>query len=326
MRSYLAILILLVCYSCKENKHQIIEDEGAILMENEPHIYPTDKPYIIVLGIAQDAGFPQASCKKSCCKLVWKNFNSRKMVSCLALVDPVSQKSWMFDATPDFKEQQYYLEQTLQTSLEGIFLTHAHMGHYTGLMHLGREAIGAKEVPVFAMPRLRKYLAENGPWSQLVDLNNISLQSMEHDSTIRLSESISVTPYLVPHRGEFSETVGYYIKVQDKQALFIPDIDKWHLWDRDIAEEVQKVNYAFLDGTFYKNGEIPGRDMSKIPHPFIEESLETFKDLSDEQKSKVYFIHFNHTNPILQAESLAQQEVKEIGLNIAEEFAVYLMH
>ncbi len=286
---------------------------------------PTDSaPFLVVLGTAQDAGYPQAACKKECCQKVWSGKVTKKLVSCLGLVDPVSGSSWIFDATPDFKEQLHIVEQlplgSAETApqLSGIFLTHAHMGHYTGLMDLGREAMGAKEVPVYAMPRMKNYLTNNGPWSQLVSLQNISLQSLKEDSTIQLNAQLSVTPFLVPHRDEFSETVGFKIQGPKHSALFIPDIDKWSKWGRSINDEIKKVDYAFLDGTFFQNGELPGRDMSLIPHPFVEESLARFSSLSPADKAKVYFIHFNHTNPLLQEGSVAQQQVESAGFSIAK--------
>lgn len=278
--------------------------------------------YLQVLGIAQDAGFPQINCQKSCCRPLWSAPSARKMVSCLGLIHSLEAKAWMFDATPDFKDQHHQLLQgqtEASLSLAGIFLSHAHMGHYTGLMHLGREAMGAKAVPVYTMPRMQSYLKNNGPWSQLVDLKNIDLHPLKADSVIALNKELTVNPLVVPHRDEFSETIGFLMQSPSKKALFIPDIDKWHLWDRDIVQLIQEVDYAFLDGTFFENGEIPGRDMSEIPHPFIEESMQLFASLSSEDKAKVHFIHFNHTNPILQANSKARKLVKEKGFRIAEE-------
>jgi pyrroloquinoline quinone biosynthesis protein B len=172
---------------------------------------------------------------------------------------------------------------------------------------------------------MKDYLENNGPWSQLVDLKNIEIQRLKNDSTIILNENIQVTPLRVPHRDEFSETVGYRIRGKEKTALFIPDIDKWHLWERDILEEIRKVDYAFLDGSFYQNGEIKGRDMSQIPHPFLEESMDLFKDLPKEEKSKIYFIHFNHTNPVLQKDSEAKNHILEMGYQIAYEGQVIAM-
>ncbi len=277
-------------------------------------------PNITVLGVAQDAGYPQANCKKDCCKPVWKGEVPRKHVSCIALIDPPNNKAWIFDATPDFKDQLYQLQQAYPgIDLAGIFLTHAHIGHYTGLMHLGREAMGAKEIPVFAMPTMKKYLESNGPWSQLVHLKNIQVHSLRADSTIIIGEHFKITPTQVPHRDEYSETVGFKIQGLQKSALFIPDIDKWQKWDRDILEQIRKTDIAFLDGSFFENGEIPGRDMSLIPHPFIEESMEVFSPLQEKEKSKVHFIHFNHTNPVLNSNSKAYQEVIQNGFKISAE-------
>ncbi len=285
-----------------------------------------DGPFVIVLGIAQDAGYPQAGCYKDCCREVWKLPSKRRSVSCIAIVDPKEEKAWMVDATPDFKDQAWRLENLLPgraLNLAGIFLTHAHIGHYTGLMHLGREVMGAKEMPVYAMPRMKSFLENNGPWSQLVSLQNISLRNLAADSTVILSKRIKVTPMPVPHRDEFSETVGYKIEGSEKSLLFIPDIDKWHLWEKDIVTEVKQIDHALLDGSFYQNGEIPGRDMSEIPHPFVVESMEIFKRLSKEEKAKIHFIHFNHTNPVLLENSEARKNVLGNGFRVCEEGEVF---
>ena len=282
----------------------------------------SESPFVVVLGIAQDAGYPQAGCQKDCCKMVWKHPNMRRLVSCIAIIDPKEEKAWMIDATPGFKDQLYRLENVIpgrSMNLAGIFLTHAHIGHYTGLMHLGREVMGAKKTPVYTMPRMAGFLNNNGPWSQLVGLENISLRNLSADSTVILNERIKVTPMSVPHRDEFSETVGYKIHGPRKSLLFIPDIDKWHLWEKDIVEEVKIIDHALLDGTFFQNGEIPGRDMSEIPHPFIMESMEVFKGLPTMEKSKIHFIHFNHTNPVLLENSRARKSVLGEGFGICEE-------
>ena len=232
----------------------------------------------------------------------------------------------MIDATPDFREQSWRLENLLPgktLNLAGIFLTHAHIGHYTGLIHLGREVMNADKLPVFAMPGMRSFLENNGPWSQLVRLQNISLRKLSADSAVILNQRIKITPLPVPHRDEFSETVGFKIEGPQKSLLFIPDIDKWNLWEKDIVKEVKSADHALLDGSFYQNGEIPGRDMSEIPHPFIVESMVTFQDLSLKEKARIHFIHFNHTNPVLLENSKARKSVSENGLGICEEGMVF---
>lgn len=312
--SFLILLIIIFLSSCTST-------------EKEPPSKPSSsiesEQYLMVLGNVQDAGYPQIGCMKACCKEHWNPAAQKKMITSLGIVDRKNQKTWLFEASPDFKYQTKLLSDQInpnQFSLpNGVFLTHGHIGHYVGLMHLGREAMGANKVPVYAMPRMKNYLETNGPWSQLVALNNIDLQTLKADSLIVLSKEIQVVPFVVPHRGEYTETVGYRIISPKKKILFIPDIDKWNQWERDIIKEIQAADIALLDATFFKNGEVGNRDMSEIPHPFVEESMKLFAKLSKEDRAKVHFIHFNHTNPILQEDSVAKEEVLEKGYNIAEE-------
>ncbi|MDX1517284.1 MAG: hypothetical protein R3288_10615, partial [Woeseiaceae bacterium] len=98
-----------------------------------------------------------------------------------------------------------------------------------------------------------------------------------------------------------------------------PDIDKWSKWDVDIREVIRSVDYALLDATFYADGEIPGRDMSEIPHPFVEESMALFDSLTDAEKKRVIFIHMNHTNPLLRDDSSEQDVVHKRGFRVAHE-------
>ena len=300
-------------FSCTSKK------EENILSKSTSKVEIPNTAYVMVLGVAQDAGYPQMNCKKDCCRAAWENPSLQRNTSCLAILDPTTNDQWIIDATPNIKEQLQLLKSKTGTEkINGVLLTHAHIGHYTGLMHLGREVMGTNNTPVFAMPRMKKFLEENGPWNQLVELKNISLQALKSDSTINLNENIKVTPFLVPHRDEFSETVGYKIMINNKSLIFIPDIDKWERWATDINELIQKVDYAFLDATFYKNGEL-SRDMSKIPHPFVQESMELFSTLTKTDKKKVHFIHFNHTNPLLIEASSAKNEVLKNGFNLAKE-------
>ena len=279
-------------------------------------------PYLKILGIAQDAGYPQAGCELDCCLPYWEGKETKRLSVSLGLVDPSENKTWMIEATPDLKEQVHALKFGAEFSLEGVFITHAHIGHYTGLIHLGREVMGAKGTPVYVMSRMRKFLEDNGPWEQLITLENIELRLLASDSTIQLSNQLSITPYLVPHRDEYSETVGFKIEGPQKSVLFIPDINKWEVWERDIVEEIKNVDLAFIDGSFYQNGELPNRDMSEIPHPFIEESMKLFSPLSAADKDKIYFIHFNHTNPVMRDTPEASAVLKQ-GYNLAEEGSVF---
>lgn len=288
---------------------------------------PGDRPYLVVLGVAQDGGFPHAGCTKPCCKSAWVDPSVARSVSCVAVVDPSSKQRWIFDATPDFRHQLKRLDQFLpveqQPGLDGVLLTHAHIGHYAGLMYLGREALGANRVPVYAMPRMRDFLTHHGPWSQLVELENIILRPLERDLEIGLNQRLTVKALVVPHRDEFSETVAFLIRGPKRSALFLPDIDKWSRWGTRIEQVIADVDVALVDGTFYDNDELPNRDMSEIPHPFIVESMQRFADLPPAERAKIRFIHLNHSNPALRPDSQAAKAVRDRGFGLARETEVH---
>ncbi|MFK7783708.1 MAG: MBL fold metallo-hydrolase [Crocinitomicaceae bacterium] len=324
MKFVYLFLLTLITLSCSE---EIGTSETSL--DEQPEIAEISSTSIVILGTTQDAGFPQVACKKDCCKDVFGHPELHGMVSSLGLIDVPNRKTYIFDATPDIVDQMKSLtaRETRRENefVDGIFLTHGHIGHYTGLMYLGKEATDADKVPVYTMPRMKDFLTNSGPWSQLVSRENIELKAMQDQISVKLSDEVKVTPFLVPHRDEFSETVGFFIEGPQKTALFIPDIDKWERWDKDIVEQIKEVDYAFLDATFFSGKEINNREISQIPHPFIIESFETFKDLSDEDKEKIVFIHFNHTNPVLNPDSEESKEVLDKGYRIARRGDVFAL-
>ena len=270
---------------------------------------------IKILGVVQDGGFPHLGNNKTCCE----NIYQKKFVTSIMLINNENNESYLFDASPDINQQLNFMGDRINKDLKGIFLTHAHIGHYTGLMFFGREALNSNLINVFAMPRMKKFLETNGPWSQLVKLNNIKLIQIHSESVFSLSDQIRITPFEVPHRGEFSETVGYKIHGPNKTALFIPDIDKWYLWEKSIVDEIRKVDYALIDATFYDSKEVNYRDISEIPHPFVIETMSLFNNSSKKEKSKIYFIHLNHTNPLLDEKSKEFNDIINKGYNVAYE-------
>lgn len=283
--------------------------------------------FAVVLGNAQDAGFPQSNCKKDCCKKAWANPELRRFATSIAIVDKKNKSKLLFECSPHYPDQIHYLDRMLEEQvrtfdLKGIFLTHAHVGHYAGLIHLGREVEGSQQTPVFVMPRMREFLIGNGPWSQLVELKNISLRRLTAGEKTKVG-MFEITPLLVPHRDEFSETVGFRIQGPKKRILFLPDIDKWERWERRIEDEIRKVDIALLDGTFFDGKELPGRDMSRIPHPFVVESIKRFSRLPKKEKRKIHFIHLNHTNKLLQAGSKESMDLQRSGMKMAKQYQVF---
>lgn len=255
---------------------------------------------LVVLGIAQDAGIPQLGCDQDLCKSIREGRRKPERVASLGLVNRASGLSYLFDATPDMVSQLGTLNGGKPPN--AVLLTHGHIGHYTGLMYFGRESIDAKSVPVYGTQRMVRYLTDNGPWSQLVTRKNIDLRQLTPDAPVALEGGIRVTPFLVPHRDEFTDTVGYLIERAGHRAVFIPDIDQWSKWDRSIRHLVDSVDFAFLDGTFASANELPGRSISEVPHPLMPAT----RTLLAGTRAQVWFIHINHTNREIDARDVAR--------------------
>lgn len=270
-------------------------------------------PELRILGIAQDAGYPHVGCRRPCCLPAWSDPARRHLVSCLGLID--AGCGWLVDATPDLPEQLNLL-QAQGASLSGVLLTHGHIGHYTGLMYLGREGLGAHQVPVFVLPRMRRLLSDNAPWEQLLRLENIVLRGVHPGALVHLSPSLSFTPLLVPHRAEYTETAGYLIAGPRRRVLYVPDVDVW--WP-GIDALLETVDLALLDGTFFTAAEAPDRDPTEVPHPPISRSLERFAHLPAAVRARIRFIHLNHSNPALDPGSAAAAAIAQAGMGVARE-------
>lgn len=282
--------------------------------------FAQNQPHIIVLGIAQDGGYPHPGCQKECCQKAWSDPSLHRHVASLALVNPQTKQWWLFEATPDISEQ-LQLFQTLTSGLypylpAGVFVSHAHIGHYTGLMYFGREAMNSHEIPVYTLPKMRYFLDNHAPWSQLIQLKNIVQIPVDTSNAIQLCPEISVRTFTVPHRDELSETAGFLIKAAQKTYLFIPDIDKWEKWHTSIVNLVQNVDVAFLDATFYHINELPGRNIGEVPHPLVTETMALFQSELQATRSNVVFIHCNHTNVLLYNPA-AKEKVRQQGFRIA---------
>lgn len=264
-----------------------------------------------ILGITQDAGYPQAGCDMECCGSVKPEY-----VSSVAIHE--GNKFWLIDATPDFTAQIAMAQSSFpESELAGIFLTHAHIGHYTGLIYLGLEAMNTKDLPVYCLPRMADFLRTNGPWKQLVELENIKIIELQANTGTSLGSYVSITAIEVSHRDEYSETAAFLVASKKKKALYLPDIDKWEKWNMTLEGYLSIVDIALVDGTFFNADELPNRNIKEVPHPLVSETMVRLKDEKPANKSKIYFMHFNHTNPLLK-ESTEKALVEKEGFKIAK--------
>jgi pyrroloquinoline quinone biosynthesis protein B len=276
----------------------------------------------IVLGIAQDGGVPHIGCTQALCVEARRDPARRERVAALGLIDAAGAR-FLIDATPDIASQIESLNAgrgavERRRPVDGILLTHAHIGHYAGLMFLGREALGADRVPVYATARMARFLRDNSPWRELVTRGNIALTEITPGEEFAFGQ-FRVVAVSVPHRDELSDTVGYRVRGRQGAVLYVPDVDKWERWNRRLADEVAAVDIALLDGTFYSPDELPDRDVTKIKHPLITATMDLLEPLVKAGKVRVWFTHLNHSNPAFEKNGAARRAIEARGFRVVEE-------
>ncbi len=274
----------------------------------------------IVLGSAQDGGVPHAGCRCAHCEAARRDANLRRRSPCLALLHHDERKVFLIDAGPDFPEQLEELPADWRAGrnpVDGIFLSHAHIGHYAGLVHLGREVMSTSGLPVYCSERMASFLRQNGPWSLLVELGNIEIRVIAPGQTVQPAPGLSVKPLAVPHRAEFTDTLAFAVGGPNSRLLYLTDIDSWEQLQPPIEELVSGVDIALLDGTFYSTEELPGRDPAEVPHPPVAETVELLGGIAESGATRILFTHINHTNPLLDADGELLRRLRSRGFDIA---------
>jgi pyrroloquinoline quinone biosynthesis protein B len=284
-------------------------------------------PIVRVLGTAQDGGFPHAACACDRCRRARSDSATARRIASLAVVLPQSERVFLIDATPDVRAQLTTLsdlrppptDRVDRQPVDGILLTHAHIGHYLGLAFFGYEAIHSRDLPVIATPRMAEYLRTNGPWSQLVAFDNISLQELSPGRDLALGEQVTVTAVRAPHRDEYADTVGFLIAGPRRSLFYLPDTDSWHAWTPPVTEILDRVDIALLDGTFFSAAELPGRRVEEIGHPLIERSMDLLQSRVDADDLEVYFTHLNHSNPALDRDGETRRLIESRGFHVLDD-------
>ena len=227
------------------------------------------------------------------------------------------------DATPDLIWQLDLLKEDLGRTdrprqlrqPDGVFLTHAHMGHVGGLQQFGRESMGARDLPVYASAAMQELLLQSRLLGPTID--RFQFHTIEHGTPVSLGENLSVEPLSVPHRDEWGAgTFGYRIQGPERSVLYLPDIDRWEDWP-DADTVMRSVDVAIVDACFYSPDEIGGR--TDIPHPFVTDTLERFADIP----GQLVLTHLNHTNPLLDRAGEQRHQMLAAGFDIAETGSLY---
>ena len=280
--------------------------------------------FVYILGSVQDGGYPQTGCLKECCK----DLSSKKrFISSIAIIDKLMKQCWIIDISPDITYQLKMISEFIDDfnypSLSGLFLTHAHIGHYGGLMNFGLESMNVSNIPIYVFKRMEKFLRNNSIFNQMINNKNIVINTINDSKRINLNKRISIKGFLVPHRNELSETVGFNIKSERKSIIYLPDIDSWSEWKVDILDLIRSHDILILDGTFYDKSELKFRDIDKVPHPSILDSVELMNTLPVKERNKVFFTHLNHTNKALNQNSEEYKKIITSGYNILKDKNIF---
>ena len=281
---------------------------------------PKNSVTAVVLGIIQDAGLPHAGCVCQRCQKAWDDPAQIDYAACLGIVDTRFERTavWLIDATPDVKYQLNLLADVLGPHArrphrlkrpDGIFLTHAHMGHIGGLIQFGPEAMAVDQLPLCASPELCQLLMGTTLWTPM--LQHLNLMGFEKYHSLTLADGLEITAVPVPHRDEWQVgTYAYKIKGPQQSLLYLPDIDSWDEWP-DAEQQLRDVDIALVDASFYSRDELGGRD--PVAHPLVTDTIARFANLP----TKMVLTHINHTNPVLEIGSDAETAVLESGMQIA---------
>jgi len=277
---------------------------------------------VVVLGIAQDGGLPHVGCNKACCVRARKE-GWALMPACIAIHDRQDHKLLLVEATPGIGAQLGLLhrltgENRGRRPVDAVMITHAHIGHYTGLMHFGKEVAATEALPVHVSPRMAGFLRSNGPWGQLVQDQRIDIQEFTPGERFTPLPGIEVQAVPVPHRDEYSDTMAFRIFGPKRSVLFVPDVDSWDKQPGLLDSLLEDIDVAYIDGTFYDTKELPERIRSLIAHPPIVDSMKLLEARAKEKPGSIRFIHVNHTNPVI-TDNKIRKEIWAQGFRVARQ-------
>lgn len=274
---------------------------------------------VILLGTGQDGGLPQFGARIAPDMQARRDALAVRLGPSLCVLDD-DGRCLLIDASPDIKEQETrllqlpaYAARKPGNPFDAVLLTHAHMGHYVGLAHFGREAASTRDLPVYGTPAMCDFLRKHAPWEQLVKLGNIKLIEIAGGQSCQPWPGLNVRVFAVPHRGEYTDTLGVSI---NEKLLYVPDVDGWPQW-RDARKEVERHKVCLLDATFFSADELPGRNLNEISHPFVTDTLKFFDGL--QRGRRIVLTHFNHSNPICNPASPEARQVVNAGFELAQE-------
>lgn len=254
---------------------------------------------VTILGSGQDGGLPQVGARHRHDRRA-REGDLPERTAASVLVETEGARL-LLDAGPDLRVQWWPYEGLP----DAIALTHAHMGHYSGLVHLGQESADAEGIVCLVTEAMNRFLRGNEPWASLVDSGALTpVPGRRHRWA---GMTVQLVP--VPHRSELTDTAAISV---DGRLLYVPDIDDWNGWP-DARATIARHELAIVDGTFWSPDEIERAE--DVPHPPVPETLRLVEGV----RTRVVLTHLNHTNPLCDPTSPEARRVADAGMEIASD-------
>ena len=282
---------------------------------------------VTILGTAQDGGIPQAGCSCERCNEAHKDLKLRKYPVSLGIIGTDGSKH-IIEVTKNLSEQ-LMIWSTNGNELfipETVSITHLHLGHVEGIGQFGKPVMASKEVDVFLSHKNKNIFDERSDIKLMIEENNIRTHAKNFNQLFEPMQGcgFSLQFISIPHRSELGDTAAIIIKGNKRNILFMPDQDSWketlEYYSKENIREFLKmfdINEALIDGTFWSMEELPGRNISEIPHPTIQDSLKLLGKRM-ENDPRISFLHLNHSNPVNDIGSKQRKIVEENGWRVSE--------
>lgn len=289
---------------------------------------------IRVLGSGAGGGLPQWNCNCKNCKNCRLGLIEKRTQSSLAV--SMNNKKWiLINSSPEFTFQindlltDYNHETAIRSKMiNDVILMDSQMDHITGLLSMRENR------------RLNLYCNENTYdeiynkfnileiLSYYLDIKHTPINENRSFKVESIPEIEFIPIYLDSKPPPFSENrekpikgnnLGLIIKEVDKEQyiFYAPGISNI---DEKIANIVKKSKFSLIDGTFWHNEELIDMQISKkdsksmghIPNQELIKIVNKY-ELFD----KIYLIHINNTNPILNPESEECKKIEEARIKIS---------
>jgi pyrroloquinoline quinone biosynthesis protein B len=282
---------------------------------------------VTILGTAQDGGIPQAGCSCRRCLDAHIDLKLRKYPVSLGILG-VDGTKHIIEITKNLSEQLVIWTPDKNELFipETVSITHLHLGHVEGIGQLGKPVMGLREVDVYLSPKNKDVFDNRSDIVLMEDEGNIRTHSKNfyHPFEPKDGCGFSLQFIPIPHRSELGDNAAIIIKAEGKSILFMPDQDSWSdTLDYHSKENIRDflkmfdIDEALIDGTFWNMNELPRRDISKIPHPTIQETIQLLGS-KREGDPEISFLHLNHSNPVNDLGSEQRKVVEENGWKISE--------